>query len=52
MDGGVTDTFHTTPGEKNFIQLKTLGVTSTANIQFKDGVMPSTAGTYFIYSIV
>lgn len=52
MDGGVTDTYHMTPGEKDFLDLAVMGLTTTADVQIRDGVLPPANGTFFVYSIL
>lgn len=51
MDGGTSDNYHMTPGEKDFLDLAALGLLTSADVQLKDGAMVSTAGTFFVYSI-
>lgn len=51
MDGGVSDTYHLKGGDKLVLNLFELGVTSVAVIQLKDGTSPSSAGTFYVYSI-
>jgi hypothetical protein len=52
MDGGTSDNYHMTPGGKQIFNLADLGLITGADVQLKDGISPSTAGTFFVYSIL
>lgn len=52
MDGGATDTYHLKGGDKLILNLFALGLTSTADIQLKDGTSGGNTGTFYVYSIV
>lgn len=51
MDGGVSDTYPMKGGDKLVKNLYTLGLTSGADIQIKDGTSPSNSGTFYVESI-
>lgn len=51
LTAGASDTCHLTPGGKYILNLADLGLITAADVRLKDGVSPSTVGTFFIYSI-
>ena len=51
LDGGATDSYHMTVGGKQTFNLADIGLMTNADVQLKDGITPSTAGTFFVYSI-
>lgn len=51
LNGGATDSCHMTAGGKQTLNLADIGLMTSADVQLKDGITPSTAGTFFIYSI-